>query len=559
MNQISRKVLCVDDDANVLAGMYRQFRRELELSVASSGKEGLETIAASGPFAVVIADYKMPYMNGVDFLRQVHAASPETATLMLTGQSELDVAVGALHEGHIFRFLRKPCPTDVLRHAIEDGLEQYRLIVSERQLSRELANANGQLRTMNECLEQMVNERTATIRRMHKFVTELNGLETLEEVGQSVVETVAQMLNSTTVALLVPENGREYLNVLAAVGIPKDLAASARIPIGRGVAGRVFATNESLVINSREELPDVDESALSEYLASVPMLAVLLVTPTGAVGVMNVTGHHDSEPYGDEDLANVRAICENASIALCNQIRLAERNEARDAIILAMAKLAEQRDPETGLHLERVRAYCRLLGTALARKPGFGEITRAFIESLYRSSPLHDIGKVGIPDNVLLKPGKLTPEEFEIMKRHTMIGGDTIFALIDKGSSQDFLQLAMEIAYHHHEKFNGSGYPFGLAGRDIPLSARIMAVADVYDALTSRRVYKAAFPHEKAVSIIQKDAGTHFDPDIVATFMEIHDQFATLASELADHLPESDAAPATTDQPSPKTEAPVAV
>ena len=245
------------------------------------------------------------------------------------------------------------------------------------------------------------------------------------------------------------------------------------------------------------------------------------------------------QPFDADQLALLRTLAEASAIALRNQMRLRERNEARDATILALAKLAEHRDPETGAHLERVQEYCRLLSEHLATNPKYATvISKSFIETIVRSSPLHDIGKVGISDHILLKPGRLTPHEFETMKRHSILGGDTIRNLIQQGRTQDFLQMGMEIAYHHHEKYNGKGYPFGLAGEAIPLSARIVAVADVYDALTSKRVYKEAMPHEQAAAIIREDAGSHFDPDVVAAFCAQEEHFRQLARDLADVLDE---------------------
>jgi putative two-component system response regulator len=151
-----------------------------------------------------------------------------------------------------------------------------------------------------------------------------------------------------------------------------------------------------------------------------------------------------------------------------------------------------------------------------------------------RSSPLHDIGKVGIPDAILKKPGKLSPEEFEIMKTHAQIGGDTLRAVYEQYPSQSFIKCGMDIAYCHHEKWNGQGYPKGLAGDAIPLSARILALVDVYDALTSRRVYKAPFPREKATGIITDGSGNHFDPDIVTAFLANEDAFYEIAEQFAD-------------------------
>ncbi|GAB3262287.1 response regulator [Chitinimonas naiadis] len=218
----------------------------------------------------------------------------------------------------------------------------------------------------------------------------------------------------------------------------------------------------------------------------------------------------------------------------------------QDVTIRAMASLAETRDNETGNHIRRTQHYVRALAEQLQFHPRFSaELTPANIESLFKSAPLHDIGKVGIPDRILLKPGKLEADEFEIMKTHTTLGRDAIIhAELDLGQSIPFLRYAKEIAYSHQEKWNGSGYPEGLAGDDIPLSARLMAVADVYDALISRRVYKPAFPHERAVGIIVEGRGSHFDPDIVDGFLDIAERFREIARQYADgdHAVEAEAA-----------------
>lgn len=194
--------------------------------------------------------------------------------------------------------------------------------------------------------------------------------------------------------------------------------------------------------------------------------------------------------------------------------------ETRDVAIFAMAKLAESRDPETGAHLERVRSYCRILAQDLAGQPRYqGVIDQEFIRLIYSTSPLHDIGKVGIPDCVLLKAGRLTEREFEIMRTHTTIGADTLDSALRAFPGVKFLEMAREIAATHHERWDGLGYPGGLSGTAIPLSGRIVAVADVYDALSSKRVYKSAFSHDVAKAMIVKDSGSHFDPDVVAAFV----------------------------------------
>ncbi|MFQ2153268.1 MULTISPECIES: HD-GYP domain-containing protein [Aeromonas] len=218
------------------------------------------------------------------------------------------------------------------------------------------------------------------------------------------------------------------------------------------------------------------------------------------------------------------------------QRRTREVMAIQEVTIQAMASLAETRDNETGNHIRRTQHYVKLLAELLRDHPRFRHfLNDETIHLLFKSAPLHDIGKVGIPDHILLKPGRLTKEEFEIMMTHTTLGRDAIQRAEDQlGFPVDFLRLAKEIAYSHQEKWDGSGYPQGLSGDDIPISARLMAVADVYDALISHRVYKPGMPHEEAVDIIRQGGGWHFDPDVCAAFLSATEQFKAIAERFSD-------------------------
>jgi putative two-component system response regulator len=230
----------------------------------------------------------------------------------------------------------------------------------------------------------------------------------------------------------------------------------------------------------------------------------------------------------------------NENLEKLVQDRTAQLALMQEAIIMAMASLADRRDnavvPAGDNHIRRTQHYVRALAQHLQGHPRFAaELSDENIDLLYRSAPLHDIGKVGIPDRILQKPGLLDREEFEVMKLHAVYGRDTIM-LVEKhiGGTNGFLMFAREIAHSHQEKWDGSGYPERLAGDRIPLSARLMAVADVYDALISRRVYKPAFTHQQALDVMRKGRGTHFDPDVLDAFFEIEDRFAAIAATYRD-------------------------
>ncbi len=245
--------------------------------------------------------------------------------------------------------------------------------------------------------------------------------------------------------------------------------------------------------------------------------------------------------FAGSDITHLRKIEEELSAINQNleslvEARTKELRTTEDATIMSLASLAEVRDPETGGHIERTRLYVKALAENLKRHPKFqGYLTESRIDLLYKSAPLHDIGKVGVQDAILLKPGKLTSEEFNLMKKHTEYGETALRKAVEKLGFDSFLDIAKEIAACHHERWDGKGYPKGLQGEKIPLAARLMALADVYDALINKRVYKAAFSHDKAKSIIMEERGELFDPDIVDVFLNVEDEFVKIAESLSDN------------------------
>lgn len=232
---------------------------------------------------------------------------------------------------------------------------------------------------------------------------------------------------------------------------------------------------------------------------------------TGLILFLATKRYRDTLEQANEEL--------NTEIARQVRAGLAKRN----ALIFGLAKLADYRDTDTGVHLERIGLYARVLADALT--PKHREIDMKWIDRIVLASSLHDIGKVGIPDSILLKPGRLTPEERSIMEKHALIGADTLLAIRAKLGPDEFIDMGIEIALQHHEKWDGTGYPFGLTGEEISLAARIVALADFYDAVTSKRVYKDAMSHNETSELIKSLRGTHFDPDVVDIFCANEDEF----------------------------------
>lgn len=266
----------------------------------------------------------------------------------------------------------------------------------------------------------------------------------------------------------------------------------------------------------------------------------------GYVYLILLTSHGDSEHLveGMNAGADDFIVKPFRTPELLVRVRAGERIlalETRELVIFSMAKLAESRDQETGRHLERVQRYSRILATQLLEHadPNY-RIEQNLVQLIYQTSPLHDIGKVGIPDSVLLKPGRLSNDEFEVMKMHTTLGAETLNAALRQNPQARFLQVARDIAQSHHERFDGKGYPQGISGQTIPLAARIVAVADVYDALTSKRVYKGAYTHLAARGIIEKDSGSHFDPEIVKAFLTAEEEFMRVQEQFGEAVVEQE-------------------
>lgn len=315
-----------------------------------------------------------------------------------------------------------------------------------------------------------------------------------------------------------------------------------RFPLESCISGWSMLHKEAVVIEDIYADQRIPHAAYRPtFVKSLVMVPVRRDDPVGAIGCYWASHHRPSNSIIRilQRIANSAAVA-MTNIALANSLRAArdEAIRAKDAMVMAMADLAEARDNETGNHIRRTQHYVRALAEAcLARGVYAGELDSETIALLYKSAPLHDIGKIAIPDAILRKPGKLTGDEFAIMKTHAMLGGRAIAnAQNNLGVDSGFLHVAGQIAETHHEKWDGSGYPNGLKGSEIPLAGRLMAIADVYDALISERVYKPAMPHEEAVSIILAERGRHFDPKLVDVFAEIEGRFAKIQANFGDSI-----------------------
>jgi response regulator RpfG family c-di-GMP phosphodiesterase len=522
----SASVMIVDDDPSARRLLRRLLEREgYSVIEAGDGVAALEAAKAATP-DVVVMDVDMPRMDGIECCRQLKAdpilnGCPVIIVSGRTDNADIDAGLQAGAE----EYVAKP-----VRH--NEFVLRVRSMVRLQRGKTELFLSNAAR-----------GEQARAMTILFELSRVLAGAESLDGITAAIVRATAELLNSSRVSLMLPDESHASLKVAAAVGISDELCRSICVPVGSAIAGRVFASGVALICNAPGEAPAWSERYESEFFASIPLASKALAAPNRVVGVINVTERFGLRPFATHELEYLDLICNMAAAALEQLQAAAARENAHQAIVFGLAKLAEHRDADTGKHLERVTQFALLLAEELRTRPEHAcVIDERFVDALGRAMPLHDIGKVSVPDAILLKPGALTPAQFAAMKRHTEVGANAIQTVIDRSPEARFLEVARDIAHYHHERYDGSGYPAGLAGELIPLAARIAAVADVYDALRTRRPYKEPLPHERALEMIRSASGTHFDPDVVDAFLRREREFAELALRLADENGDADPA-----------------
>jgi PAS domain S-box-containing protein len=481
----SHRLLVVDDDPAV--------RQALSVVLASCGyvcdqagsaQEALDYLRKQS-YTCVLTDLVMPEKSGIDLLRDIVASYPDIAVILVSGQND----------------------TSLVRKALKNGAYDY--VVKPATAGEIITTVYGALKKRENYLQEQ---------------TDKQSLREKIEIGQMQYILFKDIVESTIDGIMITDLENRIISVNPAyeklTGFQREeLMGSTPTVFGANFVGDT--TRE--IVRSLHTKGSWFGEIIDHHKDGSKWYAHITITRV-----------RDSRGKAFADVFIVRDISDKKQME-CQLIeRLQELHSSQDAAIFGFAKLAECRNPGLGLHLERMRKYCKVLAEDLANLPKYrSEVDEAYIDKLYKSSLLHDVGKVGIPDSILLKPGKLTREEYEIMKTHAIIGGDVLKSAESRIPGRSFLTLGKEIAYHHHEKFDGTGYPHGLSGETIPLSARIVALADAYDALTSKRVYKDIVNPAESKQRIVIDRGSHFDPDIVDAFLRREEEFLRILQEFS--------------------------
>jgi len=484
------RLLLVDDVDSVRDALAQMLAPRYEVTTARNSSQALELATHGRPFPVVVTDFAMPGEDGLELLERLRIEVPETVGILISGEAELQQSVASCANLQVFKLLTKPCSFEALAAAIEAALAHH--------TAREIAAADRErerftresLQGLNSILEERLERQTAILRRLNQLAVELNAAPSLRAIAALAAQAAFDLLG------------------------------------GRGVHVQLWSDADGAAAVSASAGPEM----------SACMLSVPVLHHAAELGELSVEARaHRGRELSHAQRSLLDSIAASVAAAAHNELRRRDRDRAQHALILALARLSEARDNETGRHLERVAGYSRLIAQALREGGRHTElIDDDWIEDLVHASPLHDIGKVGIPDSILLKPAKLTSREFEVMKHHAEIGASTLEAVMHDYGRHRLLEMGRDICWAHHERWDGSGYPRGLAGAAIPLAARILALADVYDALTSVRPYKHAWSHQEAADWIRTRGRGHFDPDVQAVFLSHEAEFDAIRARLAD-------------------------
>lgn len=486
----------VDDDRltrETLKGMLHRLGLS-RVEEAGHGQEAVEILERI-PIDVVLTDIHMPRMDGLELLREVKRRWPGVPVVVITGYPTIETAVDAMRRG-ASDLIVKPFRMEQIELSLQRAARERMLLVENSLLSKELAQKK-EIERLN--------------RRLHRKLMELSKLYAIsesiqpghlegEDLFERIVTLASQITEARRACVMLLDEETNRLVMKAACGEKKGDCQEVCTRLGEGIAGRVALLGEPLLVG---ELPSGDLGGTGGCHTG-SMISVPLRIRGEVFGVINVADKSSGKGFRKEDLALLVALAQKAALAIENQALYEGIYTTLTDTLLSLVSTIEARDPYTKDHSQRVTN----LAVRIAQKMGMSQDET---DMLRFAGYLHDIGKIGIRDSILMKPGNLTPEETSIIRTHPIIGERIVKPL-------GLLPMERSVIRHHHERWDGSGYPDGLRGEEIPLAARVLAVADVFDAMTSDRVYRRGMPAQEALREIQRAAGSQFDREVVSAF-----------------------------------------
>lgn len=491
-------ILVVDDEL-VICEFLRDLlkARGYTVSYVFSGPEGIKAFSENS-FDVVMVDLKIAGIDGLQVLEKIKEIDPDSVVIVITGYPSFETAQASLRLG-AYDYITKPFDIEDVSFLIKRATAFRNLTLTNKRLMKELEEQNIKL-------EEKVRRRTKELTLLYQIGQDLSSTLKLDKVLAIIVDSFCAVLDIEICSLLLFDEESNEMVIKVARGLNEEIIAQTKIKSGESISGWVAQYKEAILIDDIEKDPRFCRSNNEKYYTR-SFISVPLIAKDKVIGVINVNNKSSRQSFTQEDLNIVKGIAAEAAIAVENARLYTSLEETYIRTVMSLTSAINAKDHYTKTHSEHVTEYAAAIAQEM-------KIPKGEIEEIKHACQLHDLGKIGVPDYILTKPGKLTPEEWKEIKLHSLKSAEILSPLV-------FLGDIIGLVEQHHERYDGLGYPFGFKGEDIKLGARIMAVADSFDAMITDRPYRKALTREEAIAELKNNSGTQFDPKVVEAFLKI--------------------------------------
>ncbi len=491
-------ILIIDDETVICELLNTLFTDQgYAVKYTESGQDGINKFK-EGNFDVVMTDLKMPDMDGIKVLEEIKKVDPECVAIVMTGYPSFETVQSALRQG-AYDYVMKPFTVDEISFVIKRAISFREL----KQINKRLMH---QLEEQNEKLEEKAKDRTKELFLLYKIGRDMSSTLDLNRVLEIIVDRITKNLDLEICSILLVDKNTGELTIRCAKGLESDVITHTRLKVGELISGWIAEHQEGVLVEDIETDTRFSQRNNEKYYTH-SFISVPLKTKDGVIGVINVNNKRSREVFTKEDFRFIKGVAAEAAIAIENARLYSSLEDSYMRTVSALTSAIDAKDHYTHKHSEHVCEYA----LAIAKEIGLAEEQ---LKDLEQACQLHDIGKIGIEDYILTKPGKLSSEEWEKMKMHPVKSAEILRPLA-------FLSEVIKLVEQHHERYDGKGYPAELKAEEIALGARILTVADSFDAMFTDRPYRKALTKEEAIAELKKGSGTQFDPKVVEVFLRV--------------------------------------
>lgn len=491
--------ICIIDDELIICKLLEDVFKAKGYSVVykNAGEEGF-ALVRDNAFDLVMLDLKMPDSDGIEILRRIKEIKPDAVVIVMTGYPSFETVQESLRLG-AYDYVSKPFDINEIQFVAKRALEYRSLHTANTRLLEELGEHNQKL-------ESLVRARTKELSVLYQVGREISLSLNLDKTLHNIIDRVCQAMDTEICSILLLDKMRQELTIKAARGLPDEVIRSAVVKVGESVSGLVVHSKAALFVEDIAQDARFSGLAHEQYYTKSFISAPLIIKEE-VIGVINVNNKRSRQSFSRDDFSLLKGIADQAAVALENASLYTSLKETYFATVTALISALDAKDHYTKAHSDNVGKYAVAIGRRLM-------FSTPQLDELHMACQLHDLGKIGIHDHILTKPGKLDAQEWDEMKQHSLKSAQILRPLLFLGNAVSFIE-------QHHERFDGTGYPYGLKGDAITLGARIIAVADSFDAMTSKRPYGKVFSKNEAVAELVRNKGAQFDPKVVDAFEQV--------------------------------------